>query len=312
MNTAKSIPSTIAHKSTTVRSMRAPWTLRTAVAMGSTFAPERTAERALEWFTTPMERSRTRALAAETGGAAIGSFRFDGHTLSTYAWGHVGREPTVLLSHGWSSYGLRFLPWVQPLRELGYAVLAFDQPGHGRNAPARITLPGFADTVLALGRHYGGFAAAIGHSLGGAALAVAMGDGVQIGRALLIAPAADGVAASRRFARAVALPEPLRATMQARLELQTGRSMSELAIHRVAPHLGAPALVVHDLEDDEVPWEEGERYARYWPRARLWSVEGLGHHRIVTDPSVISVGCEFLSGTEVGERVVSTPELLCC
>lgn len=310
MNTAKTAPSSTPQKSTPVRSMRAPWTLRTAVAMGSALAPERTAERALEWFTTPMERSRARAASADTGGAAIGSFHFEGHLLTTYSWGAAGHQPTVLLSHGWSSFGLRFLPWVQALRDLGYAVLAFDQPGHGRNAPERITLPGFADTVLALGRHYGGFAAAIGHSLGGAALAVAMADGVRIGRALLIAPAADGVAASRRFARAVALPEPLRASMQARLERQTGRSMSELAIHRVGPQLGAPALVVHDLADDEVPWEEGERYARFWPGARLWSVEGLGHHKIVTDPAVITAGCEFLGGAEIGERVVSTPELL--
>lgn len=295
-------------KSTTVRTV--PWSIRAAVSVGSVIAPRRTAERALELFTTPMRSSHTRAAGADSAGARVQRIKVAGEAIATYAWGDIGGQPTVLLSHGWSSYGLRFLPWVAMLREQGYAVLAFDQPGHGRNGPARITLPGFADTVVAVGRHYGPFAAAIGHSLGGAAIAVALREGMQAERAVLIAPAADGAAASRRFARAIALPEDLRAAMQKQLERDTGREMESLAIHRVAPHLAQPALVVHDLADAEVPWEEGERYARFWPDARLLSVQGLGHHRIVNDSGVLESARRFLAGEAVGERIVSTQQLV--
>ena len=297
-------------KSTTVRSNPVPWSIRAAVSLGSMFAPQHTAERALDLFTTPMSSSRTRAAKAELGGARMQRIKVAGEAIAIYAWGEAGEQPTVLLSHGWSSFGLRFLPWVQMLRAEGYAVLAFDQPGHGRNSPAKITLPGFADTVLAVGQHFGPFAAAIGHSLGGAAIAVALRDGLRADRAVLIAPAADGAAASRRFARAIALPEDLRAAMQKRLERQTGREMEALAIHRVAPHLAQPALIVHDLADADVPWEEGERYARFWPDARLMSVQGLGHHKIVNDELVIAAGRDFLRGGVVGERVVSTQALV--
>lgn len=297
-------------KSTTVRSSPVPWSIRAAVSLGSVFAPQHTAERALDLFTTPMGSSRSRAAKAELGGARMQRIKVAGEAIAIYAWGEVGEQPTVLLSHGWSSFALRFLPWVQMLRAEGYAVLAFDQPGHGRNSPAKITLPGFADTVLAVGQHFGPFAAAIGHSLGGAAIAVALRDGLRADRAVLIAPAADGAAASRRFARAIALPEDLRAAMQKRLERQTGREMEALAIHRVAPHLAQPALIVHDLADADVPWEEGERYARFWPDARLMSVQGLGHHKIVNDELVIAAGRDFLRGRVVGERVVSTQALV--
>lgn len=296
--------------STTVRSNPVPWSIRAAVSLGSVFAPQHTAERALDLFTTPMSSSRSRAAKAELGGARMQRIKVAGEAIATYAWGEVGDQPTVLLSHGWSSYGLRFLPWVQMLRAEGYAVLSFDQPGHGRNGPAKITLPGFADTVHAVGQHYGPFAAAIGHSLGGAAIAVALRDGLRAERAVLIAPAADAAAASRRFARAIALPEDLRAAMQKRLERQTGREMEALAIHRVAPHLAQPALIVHDLADADVPWEEGERYARFWPDARLMSLQGLGHHKIVNDDGVIAAGRAFLRGEAVGERVVSTQALV--
>ena len=67
---------------------------------------------------------------------------------------------------------------------------------------------------------------------------------------------------------------------------------------------------VHDLADRDVPWEEGERYARFWPGARLLSVNGLGHHKIVNDPDVIAAGAAFLRGEVIGERVVSTQELV--
>lgn len=296
-------------KGTTVRSNPVPWTLRAAVSVGSVLAPEATVERALALFCTPMSSSRTRAARADLAGARLQRIDVRGEAIATYAWGEVGEAPTVLLSHGWSSFGLRFLPWVAMLREAGYAVLSFDQPGHGRNSPAQITLPGFADTVVAVGQHFGHFAAAIGHSLGGAAIALAMREGLSVDRAILIAPAADGAAASRRFAHAIGLPEHRRAAMQRLLEQRTGRAMGAMAIHRVAPHLAQPALVIHDLVDSDVPWEEGERYARFWPDARLLSVSDLGHHKIVNDPGVLAVSRAFLNGEPVGTRVVSTQEL---
>jgi len=295
---------------TTVRKAAVPWPLRAAVRVGSVVAPVATATRAKQLFCTPFGSSRTRAAAADLGGAAMHRIDHAGESIAVYHWGEVGLAPTVLISHGWSSFGLRFLPWVETLQAAGYAVVAFDQPGHGRNRPARITLPGFADTVQAVAAQTGPLAAAIGHSLGGAAVAIAMRRGMRVERAVMIAPAADGTAALRRFARAIALPEHGRTALQLQLEQDTGQPLDDLAIHRVATQLTQPALIVHDLVDHDVPWEEGERYARFWPDARLLTVQGLGHHKIVNDDCVIDAGMAFLRGESIGERVVSTQELV--
>src|SRR5690606_17270717 len=122
----------------------------------------------------------------------------------------------VLFAHGWSSHGTRFLPWVERLRADGYAVVAFDQPAHGRSDGDRSTLPEFADTLAGVGRRFGPTAAVIGHSLGGAAAAVAMARGLAAERAVLIAPAADPVDAAMRFGRLVGLPMRLCRRMVAR------------------------------------------------------------------------------------------------
>ncbi|MDN5781551.1 MAG: alpha/beta fold hydrolase, partial [Luteimonas sp.] len=215
----------------------------------------------------------------------------------------------VLLAHGWSSHGTRFQAWVARLREAGYAVVAFDQPAHGRSDGRHSNLLEFVHTLAAVARHFGPSALVVGHSLGGAAVAVAMARGLQAERAVLIAPAADPVAAAQRFARFVGLPMRLCRQMIAGFETVVGTSFDEFQAQHNAPRIAHPALIVHDLADREVPWEEGERYARYWHDSRLLSTQGLGHNRIVADDAVIAATLRFLRGRPVGERVVSTPNL---
>src|SRR3546814_13836547 len=76
-----------------------------------------------------------------------------------------------------------------------------------------------------------------------------------------------------------------------------------------APLIVCPALIAHDLEAHEGPWADCECYARAWHGSRLLSTTGLGHNRIVGDAGVIAATLRFLRGDEVGQRVVSSPNL---
>jgi len=302
-------PVTSPQKSTTVRSAGVPRLLRAAFTVGGWLMPGATVGRASRLFGTPLPSSRSRALAADSSDAAVGSVASEGVRLATYTWGDPATQPWVLFSHGWSSFGLRCRPWVAPLRAAGYAVVAFDHPAHGRNDGGRAILPAFAAALAAVARRHGPAAALVAHSMGGAAAMLALRAGVSAQRVVLIAPAADLRAAGGRFGRMVGLAPPLVTRMFDRFEREIGVRVDDLAVQRHAPALGMPALVVHDLQDDEVPWEEGERYARLWPGARLLSTTGLGHHRIAGEPAVIEAALRFLRGQTVGERVVSSPNL---
>jgi pimeloyl-ACP methyl ester carboxylesterase len=152
-------------------------------------------------------------------------------------------------------------------------------------------------------------AAVIGHSLGGAAAGLALARGLQADRAVLLAPAADPVDAGRRFARQVGLAEHLRRGMFELFEARLPIHFEDLMAERNAPAINRPALIVHDLEDREVPWCEGERWARHWRGARLLDTRGLGHHRILGDPMVLDAILRFLGGDAVGDRLVSSPNL---
>lgn len=295
--------------STTVRNIVGLQTLRIGFALGRMIHPESTLQRAARLFCTPFASSRSRALAAPTHGARESTLDVDGLAIATYVWGDPSRQPYVLFAHGWSSHGTRIAKWIEPLQSAGYAVVAFDQAGHGRSGGRHTTLPDFACHLMAVARHFGPAAAVIGHSLGGAAAAVALARGLQAERAVLIAPAADPLAAMERFSRFVGLGAHFGARMAAFFEARTRVPIEELQAHRNAPLIARPALIVHDLEDREVPWHEGERYARLWNGARLISTRGFGHNRIADHPGVIGEALRFLRGETVGERLVSSPNL---
>lgn len=303
------MPDLLRKISTTVRKFLTLARLRIGFRLGGWLTPGATLDRAGKLFCTPLPSTRHRALAMPSTGAVEQTLKVDGLGIATYAWGDPRRQPYVLFAHGWSSHGTRIVPWVEPLRAAGYAVVAFDQAAHGRSDGARTNLVDFACHLLAVQRHFGPASLVLGHSLGGAAAAVALANGLNAERAVLIAPAADPLAAVDRFARMVGLARHLARRLFAQFEQRMRFDVSDLQAQHVAPRIGRPALILHDLEDREVPWAEGERYARYWPQSRLLSTHGLGHNRIVDDASTIAAALAFLRGDTVGERVVSSPAL---
>jgi len=285
-------------------------TVRTGFVLGGRIAPKRTVNRAARLFATPYASSRSRAQAVQ-GDADMqrGELHVNGETIATYVWGDPSTQPYALLAHGWSSFGLRFLPWVAQLRAQGFAVVTFDQPGHGHSSGKLCTLPEFIATIRTIGARYGNAALAVGHSLGGAAVTFAQDESWHADRLILVAPAADMKAAASRFFRFVRLGEHLRQPFYDWLLRRTGVSVEQLQVHRRLPALGQPALIVHDLDDVDVPWGEGERYAQFWPGARLFTTQGLGHRRVLDAPEVIDAVLSFVRGESVGERVVGSPNL---
>ena len=276
----------------------------------SLFSPARAARNSADLFCTPADAGVPSFDDMRPGDAALRStLQVDGLELATYAWGDTATQPYVLLAHDWSDHALGQHALVRALCRAGYAVVAFDQRGHGRSSGRIATLPDFVCNLLAVGWRHGPAAAVIGHGLGGTAAAIALNRGLQAERAVLISAQADPVEATVRFAASIGLAGSVRRRMVALLEQRIGMSMDELQAHRIVPRIGRPALVVHDLEDTEVPWSEGERYARCWPDARLLTTTGLGHRHIARNPQVLTACLHFLNGNAVGERVVSSPNL---
>jgi len=187
-------------------------------------------------------------------------------------------------------------PFVFPLLQAGYRVIAYDQPAHGVSEGRLTGLPDFAEVLGQVAAYHGGIEAVIAHSLGGPGAALALAwNRVSFRKIVLVSPPADLVGYSRRFARWYWMPEPVRKAMQSAIEERYGVRWEDLEVGRVAPRLGAKALVIHDRDDHMMPWTHGAKVAESWPGARLMLTDGLGHGRILRDENVMRAAADFIA-----------------
>ena len=195
--------------------------------------------------------------------------------------------------------------FVYPLLSAGFRVIAYDQPAHGVSDGRLTGLPDFADVMAEVSWHHGEVRSVIAHSLGGAAVALALSRGLRLESVVAVSPPSDLVGYSRRFARWHWIPEPARRAMQAAIEERYGVRWEELEPARLAPRLGAAALVIHDRDDRVVPWTQGASFAHQWPGARLLSTDGLGHRRILEDQAVTRAAADFIAGRSAVAELAS-------
>jgi pimeloyl-ACP methyl ester carboxylesterase len=217
-----------------------------------------------------------------------------GHSIAVWSWGD---GPTALLMHGWAGRAEQLTAFVPPLLAAGFSVIAPDAPAHGGSSGRQSSLLAFAQTLEAVAKRVGRIEAFVGHSAGAAAGALAIERGLDVGRAVFIAPAASLADVVVRFAWQLRIPPWIAQAMRRRLESRLGVPMSALEVPRIARSARTPLLVFHDPADREIPWKDGAAIAQAWPGARLVDVPGAGHNRILRDVHVVAQSAAFLSVT---------------
>jgi pimeloyl-ACP methyl ester carboxylesterase len=213
-------------------------------------------------------------------------FRVTSGSEGLVAW-EWGAGPTVILVHGWGSRAARFAGMAQALVEAGFRVVGYDAPAHGRSTGRYASLPEFSRALQAVAGDVGPVHGLVGHSLGGAAVTLALRDGLAARRAVLLAAPSDVVHFAQAFTHHLRLPARAGRTMRRNLETRLQIRWDELHLPTIARELRASALLVHDREDADVPYAQAEEIASAWPGARLLSTSGLGHRAILRDPAVV-------------------------
>ncbi len=219
-------------------------------------------------------------------------------SLPLWVWGEEG--PAVYLVHGWEGRGSQLGAFAEPLVAAGFRVVAYDAPGHGA-APGRssslvLMARALSEVVGQVGGAWGPPAAVVAHSAGAVAATYAVALGVPVERLVYVAPGAELLEYSRRFARALGMSEALRRRLQVRIERRIGVPWSEIEPVNRAPEMSAPLLAFADRDDRESPLPTVEALVGAWPGAELELMAGLGHRRILRSPKVIGRAVEFLAG----------------
>lgn len=224
--------------------------------------------------------------------------------IAAWTWGD---GPCVYLVHGWGSRGGRLAAFVRPLVDAGFQVVTFDAPGHGASEGRLSSMPEFARALRAVVTAVGPAHGVIAHSLGASATTLAMHWGVPVARAVFVAPAADPVSFSLRWAEMIGLRPSVVAEMRARSERRLAFRWDELNVPAMARGRRAPLLVIHDAGDTVVPPEDGRAIAAAWPGARLVTTAGLGHRTIVRAPEIVQEAVTFIAGARLPLTATAPP-----
>jgi pimeloyl-ACP methyl ester carboxylesterase len=217
------------------------------------------------------------------------------HSIAVWQAGPPS-APAVLLVHGWGGLGTQMNAFVGPLTAAGYRAIWFDQPGHGESGRGAVGLPDFVRAVEAVVATHGPFAAAIGHSLGAAAIGLALRRGARFGRVVFVGPPSSIGEHARHFARMLGITPLVRDSMRQRLEQRFGMRFADIDRIEELERIDAPALFMHDSDDAEVPFENTVRLSARMRSARLIRTHGLGHYRILREPAVVAAVVEFVAG----------------
>lgn len=284
------------NKSTNGRSIPiAVRAVRTWFRVAAAVAPGAAERQAAALFLTPRRRRRM-AVPLEDPSAGRYALTVRDGALEVAAWSW-GSGPAVLLAHGWGGAAGAMAPLAAALEARGYRAVLFDFPAHGRSPGRRTNLVEWLRVMRAVSAAVGPLHAMVGHSFGGAAVALALAEhGTAVRGAVLLAPAIGPTLFVDRFTGMIGLAPARAAGMMRHVARTVGREPVTLDARRAAAALRLPALIVHDPEDPEVPWAHGAEIANAWMGSRLLQADGLGHTRLLRDPGVLGATTDFIAG----------------
>lgn len=252
-------------------------------------SPQRAADLALRRFARPRRWPEPEVESALASKGTLVEFRC-GLIAHKY-----GSGKTVLLVHGWGGRGLQLGSLIEPIVKQGFSVLALDGPAHGRS-PGDWTSPThFAGFLKSVSLELGSLHAIIAHSFGAVTTILALDNGVDADRAVLISGANRYGDILKTYSEILGLsPEASHLFTQA-VSYRVGVAAKELMVADYFARVKQPALIIHDRNDKELKFTESEALAKANPKARLVITEGLGHRRILKSDILVQKVTEFLA-----------------
>lgn len=217
-----------------------------------------------------------------------------GIPVMTYQWGEPSL-PLVILVHGWNGRGSQMAAFAGPLLAAGFRVLSYDAPGHGLT-------PGKSTNIMILSKVLQALAeqqpvhGIIAHSFGGMTTSLALSQGMQAERVVVISTPSHFTYLLGLFTSALRIPKAVKSNLYRRIQKQFGDNIFEQisTINTCQQLAQVPALIIHDEKDHDVPVSQASEIQQNWPGSQLMITSGLGHKRVLYHQDVLDAAVNFL------------------
>ncbi len=199
----------------------------------------------------------------------------------------------ILLVHGWSGRGTQLVKFADEFEKLGYQIVSFDAPAHGKSPGNTTIMPEFIASIFEIEKHFGPFDAAVGHSLGGMSLLNAVKEGCKIKRLTIIGSGDIVKDIMDDFVKKLQLDSKISDLLRIHFEKKSNRTMDSYSAFQAAAEISIPVLVIHDENDEEVPVSCAHHIHQNLKNGELMITQNLGHRKILGDAQVIQKTIQF-------------------
>lgn len=267
--------------------IKVPKILLATVKVLEATSPKLAAKFAIKLFTTPIKhplpkREQEMDINSVQERVNIPDISKDIHV---YIYGTGDKK--ILLIHGWSGRGTQLCSIAERFVKQGYTTVSFDAPAHGKSPGKTSDMTEFIATILELEKKYGPFEYAVGHSLGAMALLNAVRFGLQLKKAAIIGSGNIIKDIMDSFWNKMGMEVATGNLMIKMLEKKFGKSINSYSAYIAATEVVIPVLVVHDVDDKDVPVSAAHDITKHLLKGQLIITQGLGHRKILGDKNVI-------------------------
>lgn len=199
----------------------------------------------------------------------------DEHFAESYIW--KGNENIILLVHGWESNTSRWEKLLPYLQQTGSTIVAIDAPGHGLSGGKEFNVVKYASYIDAAVKKYNPNIL-IGHSIGGAACIyfhTHFENNLQ--KMVILGAPSEFKNLITNYVRLLSLNNRMNNLLESYFAQKFNREINSFSMAAFAKEIHIPGLIVHDVEDKVVAFDEGRKIADAWKNSTFMQTNGLGH-----------------------------------
>lgn len=260
--------------------------------------PNLTSKLLIKLFSTPQTKKVRQREVVVLKGALHKKIKIEGYDIQVYEWGQG--EKIAYLLHGWEGNGGSMGAFVSSLSQMGYKVITFDGPAHGKSSGKTANLLLFSKIFKGIVHEFGDAEIIVAHSFG---TSVALYSAVEFN---IIPKAAALLSGTNKiedifheFARLMKLDEQQEERLFETIKTKFQLDARHLVMNEYAKKSGIKdALLIHDKNDRIINFSNTEAIAKNWPAAKVLQVENTGHYKMLWAPVVVNATIDFFKQLE--------------
>ncbi len=208
--------------------------------------------------------------------AHLESIQDNGDIIQTYIW--KGNETVIVLIHGWESNSSRWKKMLPYLKKSGSTIIAIDGPAQGLSSGKEMTVPKYAEFVSIVCQKYQPNYI-IGHSMGGKTCLYYQYkyQNPNLQKIVLLGAPCEVIIIFQNFIDLLSLNSKISKALVEKYEAFFNIKLEDFNAKVFTKEIAAKGLIVHDVEDKVVLFEEGKKIAQAWKGSEFIETKGLGH-----------------------------------